>query len=143
MKLILVFLIFSVLSPGSESPQKSIPELIAKYEGWSKPNSLVHTLHNPGALSYAHQKGATRGPRGYAKWQTDDEGWKALDEDLQAKVRKRHPNTLRELLKYWNRNPHYSEKIAIELGIKDTTKITFILIPDVKWGWRIGYELPR
>ena len=83
MKTILIFLIFFGIPPGS-----TIQELIAKYEGWGVKGSLTHKLHNPGALSFAHQKGAVRGTGGYAKWGTDAEGWKALDKDLQSKIKR-------------------------------------------------------
>jgi hypothetical protein len=140
LRLIFAFLTFSALSPGSELPAKSIQELIAKYEGWLAPNSLTHQLHNPGALSFAHQSGATRGTGEYAKWETDEEGWQALDRDLQAKIKKHQPRTLRELLRFWD-SRRYLRPMAKELGIEPETKLRFLLIPHKDWGWTISYDI--
>lgn len=68
---------------------------IAHIEGWDKPRSLVRRLHNPGALKYAHQRGATRGPRGFARFKTDEDGWAASWRDYSAK--RRHGLTLRQI----------------------------------------------
>lgn len=142
MQTLIVFLIFSISSFGASSHRRTIPELIAHYEGWNVPNSLVARLHNPGALSFAGQMGAIRGPGGYAKWATDEEGWHALDNDLQAKVRKHHVQTLRELLRFWD-SKIYLGPIAKELGISPDAKLHWLLIPDVNWGWRISFDVPR
>ena len=123
MRLLIAFLAFSALSSGS-----SIQELIAKYEGWGNHNSLTRQLHNPGALSFAKQPNAVYGSGGYAKWKTDEEGWRALDNDLQAKIRKYHPHTLRELLRFWDAKGYLSP-MAKELGITPETKLRFLLIP--------------
>lgn len=135
MRLIIALLVFSSLSPGS-----TIQELLAKYEGWGISNSLTHRLHNPGALSYAGQKGATRGPGGYARFAKDEDGWRALDVDLQAKVKKHHVQTLRELLRFWD-SKRYLRPISRELGIPPDAKLDWILIPDGKYGWRINFAV--
>jgi hypothetical protein len=136
MKIIFALLTFSALSTGSDRP--TIQELIAKYEGWSRPHSLTHQLHNPGALSFANQPKAIRGTGGYAKWETDEEGWQALDRDLQAKIKKHQPRTLRELLRFWD-SRRYLGPMAKELGIDADAQLRWILVPNVKWGWRLGY----
>jgi hypothetical protein len=68
-------------------PITPILKRIATVEGWNRPRSLVRRLHNPGALRFAHQRGATRGLRGFAKFTTDQDGWLASWRDYTAKRR--------------------------------------------------------
>lgn len=135
MRIIFALFTFSSLSPGS-----TIQELLAKYEGWGVKNSLTHRLHNPGALSFAHQPGAVRGTGGYAKFAKDEDGWRALDVDLQSKVKKHQPQTLRQLLRFWD-SKRYLRPMAKELGIDADAELHWILVPDAKWGWRINFAI--
>lgn len=59
---------------------------VQKMEDVHGPN-LPQQLHNPGALSFAGQPGATRDKSGYAQFQTDEAGWQALHRDIAAKWR--------------------------------------------------------
>ncbi len=58
---------------------------IAKLEGWGKPGTRPRRLHNPGALVFAHQRGARRGEGGFAAFLNDELGWRALDVDNRIK----------------------------------------------------------
>jgi hypothetical protein len=72
---------------------------IARHEGWGSPNSLVRTLHNPGALVYVRQAGSRPGPQGYAVFDDDATGWTALRSDVTAKFRL--GINLRDLMRLW------------------------------------------
>ena len=61
-------------------------EIIPRHEGFWKPGSLPARYHNPGALRYASQDGATRGEYGYARFETDEDGFRALQQDMAVKV---------------------------------------------------------
>lgn len=54
-------------------------------EGFYVERSLPKVLHNPGNLVFVRQPGATRGPKGFARFKTDAEGWVALEKDLLKK----------------------------------------------------------
>jgi hypothetical protein len=66
----------------------TLPEAIARQEGFGKPNTRATRNHNPGNLNY----GATArlwdavGPddKGYAVFKRDEDGWKALRYLLQS-----------------------------------------------------------
>jgi len=66
-----------------------LSEHIARKEGFFHKGTLPATHHNPGALVYTGQYGATSGEFGYAKFSTDEAGWVALDNDIAYK-RKHH-----------------------------------------------------
>lgn len=78
---------FSLLTPvlalaGWNHPceqRAPLVTFIARREGWWHDGSLVRRTHNPGALRYAAQPGASPGPRGFAMFDSDLEGWEALE----------------------------------------------------------------
>jgi hypothetical protein len=76
-----------------------LAQSIARHEGWGLPQSLVRRLHNPGALVYAGQRGATTGPRGYAVFANDTAGWTALRNDIASKFRL--GITVRRMMDLW------------------------------------------
>lgn len=55
-----------------------LAEVIANLEGWNNPESNPVKWHNPGALVYAGQAHAHKGPKGYAIFDEDGYGWKEL-----------------------------------------------------------------
>jgi hypothetical protein len=63
---------------------------IAMMEGFFRPGTLPARCHNPGALVYKGQPHATRapGPTGYACFDTDSDGWNALKELVEKKLRR-------------------------------------------------------
>lgn len=65
--------------------------MIAIREGWNKPTALVHRLHNPCAIKYAGQRFAEPGPRGFARFATDIDGWIGCRLDIVAKVQEGRP----------------------------------------------------
>ena len=63
-------------------------DIIPRYEGFYKPHSLTARLHNPGALKYVGQPYSLgRGPAGFARFASDDDGFAALTYDLEYKLR--------------------------------------------------------
>lgn len=84
---------------------------IGDIEGWRVPDSLVHRLHNPGALVFAGQPGARPASGGYASFADDAAGWTAVERDILAKLQlglspaevgamwSAHPERYLELLK--------------------------------------------
>ena len=60
--------------------------IIACREGFFRRGALPARCHNPGALVYVGQAHARRGPRGFACFAADSEGWEALQNDLLAKI---------------------------------------------------------
>lgn len=89
---------------------------ISVQEGWNVPGSLVRRQHNPGALVYARQAGASKGKFGYARFHTDPEGKAALIADLRAKFG-RHM-TLGQVMARWSAKS-YGSRIARETGIAE------------------------
>src|SRR5437660_12630553 len=61
-------------------------EIIPRHEGFWKAGSLPARYHNPGALRYARQDGATRGAYNYARFKSDEDGFRALQQDVDLKV---------------------------------------------------------
>lgn len=61
--------------------------IIAIREGWNQPTALVHRLNNPCALKYVGQRFAGPGPRGFARFATEWDGWIGCRLDIAAKVR--------------------------------------------------------
>ncbi len=55
---------------------------IALTEGWRNPASLTRRLHNPGALVFAGQLGAAADSSGYAHFEREADGWRALQNEL-------------------------------------------------------------
>lgn len=68
------------------SSHRGIVYRIARQEGWHKKGSLVRRLRNPGALVYAHQYGARRHRSGFAYFDSEALGWRALDRDVELKL---------------------------------------------------------
>ncbi len=64
-------------------------EVIPRREGFWKAGSLPARYHNPGALRYVGQDGATRGLQGYARFETDEDGFRALKQDIALKLSRR------------------------------------------------------
>jgi hypothetical protein len=74
----------SVYVPGNCPMRWPLAVRIARIEGW--PAGLPGRLNNPGSLAFAGQRGAVRGDRGFARFTSPEEGWRALEADLTAKV---------------------------------------------------------
>jgi len=81
-------LVFFGCSVAAELPAwvEPVAQAIALVEGWRDPASLVRREHNPGALAFAGQEGATCGIRGFARFASDELGWRALRKDLELKI---------------------------------------------------------
>ena len=77
--------------PATCAVRPALMERIARQEGFYRVGTLPARLHNPGALVYAGQHGAAAGERGYARFWSDEAGWRALEADLWRKLRARRP----------------------------------------------------
>jgi hypothetical protein len=62
--------------------------IISRREGFYKPHTLPARLHNPGALKFIGQTGARRGKLGFAQFEKDEDGWRALEVDFEVKLQK-------------------------------------------------------
>jgi hypothetical protein len=69
-----------------------LAEVIANLEGWHNPESNPVKWHNPGALVYAGQAHAHKGPKGYAIFDEDGYGWKELLNQINILLYERHLN---------------------------------------------------
>lgn len=92
MKTLLLCLFFFVLLGGKRADMRDscmdrpgILYRIARMEGSHAKTGIAVTQNNPGNLIFVHQRGATKGKKGFARWKTWQEGLQALDEDLQKK----------------------------------------------------------
>ncbi len=70
------------LAADAAELRRAMTEEIARQEGWYFLDSPIRHLHNPNALVFAGQLGATRAPNGYAQFSKDE-----ADRDLAAKFR--------------------------------------------------------
>lgn len=68
--------------------------LIATKEGFWVPGTIPSKLHNPCALVYIGQPEATKGPRGFAKFERDEDGFKRCRIDLEHKLKHGHDLSL-------------------------------------------------
>lgn len=96
MKLLLAVLM--LCAPVSESlwfcpGRPLIIFTIARREGFYKHSTLPARLHNPGDLVFCHQRGAKRGPGGFARFANDKLGWAALERDVVSKLARHIPLT--------------------------------------------------
>lgn len=92
---------------------------VAILEGWLIPTSKVRRLHNPGALAYAGQRGASRSRGGVARFRTDREGWEALTSELDRRVAR--ATSPKSIFDDWSTTPGYaSVALVSQLGPKLT-----------------------
>jgi hypothetical protein len=66
-----------------ESLINAISEAIARMEGFHKPNSIAERNHNPGNL---RSWGTRPIVAGYAQFETDEDGWRALRRQVQKNI---------------------------------------------------------
>lgn len=103
-----------------------------------RPNNqgtLAQRNNNPGNLKYNGQKGATKGDKGFAKFNSYEEGMQALINDLQAKqsgksrTGLKSSSSLQDLINVYapasdNNNPtSYANTVAQSLGVSPNTPI--------------------
>lgn len=100
------------------------------------PNSLAARNNNPGNLRFIGQKGATRGDKGFAKFESYEAGMQALINDLRSKQTGRTrtglkpTSTLQELINVYapkedsNDPQTYAKYIAGQLGVGLNTPIS-------------------
>lgn len=97
--------------------------------------TLAQRNNNPGNLRFNNQKGATKGDRGFAKFNSYEEGYQALLNDLKAKqtgksrTGLKSSSTLQDLINVYapkadNNDPtSYANTVAKQLGITPGTPI--------------------
>ena len=81
------------LHPGLLPPESckvdrvgTLARYIAKREGFFVRGTLPWRMNNPGSLVYVGQLHAQRGDRGFARFNTPQDGWMALEKDLRRKL---------------------------------------------------------
>lgn len=74
-------------------------EIIARHEGFYHAGSLPQRLNNPGSLKYVGQAGAVRDHAGFARFPSAEDGWAALQQDVEGKYARGIP--LRHAWKYF------------------------------------------
>ncbi|HKD66923.1 MAG TPA: hypothetical protein VKB84_08800 [Candidatus Binataceae bacterium] len=110
---------------------------IQQFEGWS-PGSKSYRNNNPGNLRYSHQANARNDGNGFAKFETYEEGRRALIAMLtDAASGKSHiykpTMSLTEFFRIYaptadhNRPDNYAKTVADKVGVKPDTPISQLL----------------
>jgi hypothetical protein len=95
-------------APLSNVQISSLMSAIARNEGYSDGRSQIAiNNNNPGNLKYTGQAGATRGQAAsdggyYAKFSTAQDGWNAMQADLQYKISSGKYTTVADLMNTWS-----------------------------------------
>jgi len=127
----------SILGVTPQTPLSSIQiadlaKAIAQNEGYSNGTSTIAITHNnPGNLKFVGQAGATQGDPAsdgghFAKFTNPQDGWNALQNDLQAKVSSGKYSTLSDLMTVYSPdsgNPSITSKYSgLSATAEDATK---------------------
>lgn len=110
------------VAPEDRARIARIARAISRQEGWNKDGTLVRRLNNPGALKYVGQKNAVRGKNGYASFETPEDGWSALQRDLEKKFGR--GMSLQQVMKAWTVGAGYLPVIETATGLPGSYRIT-------------------
>jgi len=103
---------------------------IATLEGYKKTGTLADRQRNPGNLRYVGQKNAVKGDRGFARFNTHQDGWKALRNQISLDASRGH--TLQSFIyKYAppseNNTASYLGSVSKVLRAKPSTKLSVVI----------------
>lgn len=112
------------IAPASIS---AIASTIQQIEGYY-PGSLAYRNNNPGNLVYTGQPGATRGAGGFAVFDSYQDGWNALQNQIQLYANR--GLTIEQMMAIYapasdpRNNPEvYAQSIAATLGVDPSTAL--------------------
>jgi hypothetical protein len=106
-----------IKTPPANIPIRDFAIAIAQNEGAiSGASARAVANNNPGNLKFANQPGATQDEKGFAKFATVDDGWNALQNDLQAKISRGEYATLNDLMNVYSPNSDNPAFTGVDTG---------------------------